>query len=117
MRIVWKGGATIDREVERFTPGGRAHATPLETVDLVRKLAQEFDDAQIARILNRQGRRSGLDRAFTKELAGQRLRLHPLQWVSVDQVVRGAQFEGATGSFTVPGRTAAVFVDEREHHR
>jgi excisionase family DNA binding protein len=67
VRIVWKGGATIDLEVERFTPGGRAHATPLETVELVRKLAQEFDDTQIARILNRQGRRSGLDLAFTKE--------------------------------------------------
>jgi DNA invertase Pin-like site-specific DNA recombinase len=67
VRIVWKGGATTDREVERFTRGRHEHATPLETVELVRKLAQEFDDAQIARILNRQGRRSGLDLAFTKE--------------------------------------------------
>jgi len=62
-----RGGATTDREVERFTRGRHEHATPLETVELVRKLAQEFDDAQIARILNRQGRRSGLDLAFTKE--------------------------------------------------
>jgi excisionase family DNA binding protein len=66
-RIVWKGGALTDREVPRFSPGGRATATPLETIELVRRLAQEFDDAQIARILNRQGRRSGRGLAFTKE--------------------------------------------------
>jgi excisionase family DNA binding protein len=67
VRIVWKGGATTDREVIRLASGGQAHATPLDTVELVRKLALEFDDAQIARILNRQGRRSGLGRAFTKQ--------------------------------------------------
>lgn len=65
--IVWKGGATTERELRRFASGGQAHATPLDTVELVRKLALEFDDAQIARILNRQGRRSGLGLAFTKQ--------------------------------------------------
>jgi len=65
--IVWKGGSTTEREVVRYAPGGHARATPLETVVLVRELAREFDDAQIARILNRQGRRSGRGLAFTKE--------------------------------------------------
>ncbi|MGQ0595289.1 MAG: hypothetical protein ACT4QB_22405 [Gammaproteobacteria bacterium] len=37
------------------------------TVALVRKLAREFDDAQIARILNKQGRRSGLGNPFTQQ--------------------------------------------------
>jgi excisionase family DNA binding protein len=67
VRIVWKGGSTTEREVVRFAPGGPPKATPLETVALVRELAREFDDAQIARILNRQGRRSGRGLAFTKE--------------------------------------------------
>ena len=67
VRIVWKGGAVTEREVVRFAAGGQAHATPLDTIELVRKLALEFDDAQIARILNRQGRRSGNGLAFTKE--------------------------------------------------
>jgi hypothetical protein len=67
VRIEWNGGATTDREVVRFAAGGQAHATPLDTLELARKLALEFDDAQIARILNRQGRRSGLGLAFTKE--------------------------------------------------
>jgi len=64
VRIVWKGGATTEREVVRG-PAGWAHRTPEDTVDLVRTLAQEFDDAQIARILNKQGRRSGRGIAFT----------------------------------------------------
>lgn len=64
VRIVWKGGATTEREVVRG-PAGWAHRTPEDTVDLVGTLAQEFDDAQIARILNKQGRRSGRGIAFT----------------------------------------------------
>jgi DNA invertase Pin-like site-specific DNA recombinase len=67
VRIVWKGGAITDREVVRYAPGaGAARRTPEDTIALVRQLAAEFDDAQIARILNRQGRRSGLGRAFTQ---------------------------------------------------
>jgi len=65
VRIVWKGGATTDREVARLK-GGQQRATSEEIVDLLPKLAREFDDAQIARILNRQGRRSGLGLPFTR---------------------------------------------------
>ncbi|MBN1460949.1 MAG: recombinase family protein [Armatimonadetes bacterium] len=63
--IIWKGGATTEREVERRS-GGQARRTPEDTVDLVKKLAGEFDDAQIARILNKQGRRTGNDNPFSK---------------------------------------------------
>lgn len=66
IRIVWKGGATTEREVLRGK-GGWAQRTPEGTVALVRKLAREFDDAQIARILNKQGRRSGLGNPFTQQ--------------------------------------------------
>lgn len=69
LRIVWKGGEISDREVVRYRSGGdaaRASATAEEIIELVRKLACEFDDAQIARILNRQGHRSGRGLAFTK---------------------------------------------------
>lgn len=64
VRIVWKGGETTDREIVRLR-GGQRTATSEDTIDLVRKLAVDLDDAQIARTLNRQGRRSGLGRAFT----------------------------------------------------
>jgi excisionase family DNA binding protein len=64
--ILWKGGATTEREVVRRA-AGKAHCTPEDTVELVKKLAAEFDDAQIARVLNRQGRRTGNGNPFTKE--------------------------------------------------
>jgi DNA invertase Pin-like site-specific DNA recombinase len=67
VRIVWKGGAVTDREVPRRAVGETGRATAEETVELVRKLAVEFDDTQIARTLNRQGRRTGLGNAFTKQ--------------------------------------------------
>jgi excisionase family DNA binding protein len=68
VRIVWKGGAVTDRELARLGPAdlGRAHATEEGVVELVRRLASEFDDAQIARVLNRQGRHSGLGLTFTR---------------------------------------------------
>jgi pullulanase-type alpha-1,6-glucosidase len=45
------------------------------------------------------------DDAFTRRT----LKLHPVQRDSADPVVRRSTFDRATGTFTVPGRTAAVF--------
>ena len=47
------------------------------------------------------------------ELARQRLELHPVQEKSDDRTVRRARFKESTGTFTVPARTAAVFVVRR----
>ncbi len=44
------------------------------------------------------------------ESAGSRAQLHPVLAGSVDEVVRTASFDDATGTFWVPARTAAVFV-------
>jgi excisionase family DNA binding protein len=66
VRIVWKGGAVTERELVRGRPGW-AQRTAEDTVELVRKLARELDDAQIARILNKQGRRSGRGNPFTQQ--------------------------------------------------
>ncbi|MET3430504.1 pullulanase-type alpha-1,6-glucosidase [Actinoplanes tereljensis] len=43
-------------------------------------------------------------------LAGKQISLHPVQRASADPVVRTASFAKATGTFTVPARTVAVFV-------
>ncbi len=66
VRIVWKGGAATDREVVRLRHSGPLHTTAEEVVELVRTLARDFDDAQIARVLHRRRMRSGLGLAFTK---------------------------------------------------
>jgi DNA invertase Pin-like site-specific DNA recombinase len=66
VRIVWKGGAVTERDVERLAPGAATPKTSRDLIELVRQLAQEFDDAQIARILNRQGRRTARGNPFTQ---------------------------------------------------
>jgi pullulanase-type alpha-1,6-glucosidase len=46
------------------------------------------------------------DRSFRR----QPLVLHPVQAISRDPVVRTSRFQGSTGTFTVPARTTAVFI-------
>ena len=65
IRIIWKGGATTELEVLR-RGSGTGHITSPDDIELVRQLAEEFDDAQIARILNKQGRRTGFGNPYTK---------------------------------------------------
>ncbi len=48
----------------------------------------------------------------TGAFQGADLILHPVQMSSVDEVVRTSTFDAATGTFSIPGRTAAVFVEE-----
>ncbi|MFF4247269.1 pullulanase-type alpha-1,6-glucosidase [Streptomyces sp. NPDC001822] len=42
-------------------------------------------------------------------LAGKSYALHPVQAAGADSTVKKASYEGTSGSFTVPGRTVAVF--------
>lgn len=77
-------------------------ATDLEGVDLDRKYEQVVvlinanDEAQ----------------SFTaSELAGSKLFLHQVQLKSVDPVVRKATFKRSNGTFSIPARTTAVFVE------
>jgi pullulanase-type alpha-1,6-glucosidase len=51
-------------------------------------------------------------------LAGKKLLLHPVQRNSVDPLVRTSRFDPSTGTFVIPPRTAAVFVEyERAQDR
>ncbi|WP_229415691.1 alpha-1,6-glucosidase domain-containing protein [Pseudoduganella armeniaca] len=43
-------------------------------------------------------------------LAGRKLQLHPIQRNGSDAVVKSAAYDARNGSFTIPGRTTAVFV-------
>lgn len=57
LKIVWAGGAVTEKIVH--LPKVRSkRATPLDLVELVRRLAVKFTDDQIARILMRQGRKT-----------------------------------------------------------
>jgi DNA invertase Pin-like site-specific DNA recombinase len=64
--IAWEGGATTSFVHELNKRGGHYRATPEDTVDLLRRLAQRHDDKTIAAILSKQGRRTGTGLSFTK---------------------------------------------------
>ncbi len=50
--------------------------------------------------------------SFTAQvLAGKKLILHRVQRTSVDPVVRRSRFNRTSGTFTIPARTTAVFVE------
>jgi hypothetical protein len=64
VRIVWEGGAVTDHELT--LPKTRPHAaTDPDTLGLVRRLAADYPDHQIAGILARQGRLTGTGKPFT----------------------------------------------------
>jgi len=51
------------------------------------------------------------------DLKGANVRLHPVQANSADRVVRSSSFDAGTGTFTVPARTTAVFVQAQKTGR
>jgi len=63
--VHWKGGEATTIEVPRGRSGVHRWVTDPELVALVRELAGEFSDEQIARILTRKGLRSAKDLPFT----------------------------------------------------
>ena len=65
VKIVWKGGSSSERTLSRRR-GNCTHATSEDTIELVRKLAAALDDRQIAVVLNKHGRRTGMGNPFTK---------------------------------------------------
>lgn len=66
LRIIWQGGACTELDMTLTKPGGHFRTTDEDTVELVRRLAAQYDDTTIALILSRQRRRTGTGLAFTK---------------------------------------------------
>jgi len=66
LTIYWEGGASTSITVTLPRLGTPWRTTDTSTVDLVRRLAEHHDDATIAGVLARQGRRTGTGLAFTK---------------------------------------------------
>lgn len=63
--ILWEGGATSTFTMPLNKTGGHSRTTDEDTVELVRRLAQHYDDKTIATILARQKRRTGTGLSFT----------------------------------------------------
>ena len=66
LQIIWQGGACTELVMAMTKAGGHFRATDEDTVELVRRLAVQYDDTTIALILSRQRRRTGTGLSFTK---------------------------------------------------
>jgi len=64
--IAWEGGARTELTVKLNARGPDRHVLGEDSVELIRRLAEHHPDAQIAAILNRQGRRTGQGLPFTR---------------------------------------------------
>ena len=65
LRVVWEGGAITEHTVPLSRTGSHTRCTDQDTIALVRQLAEQYPDKQIAAILARQGRRTGAGNPFT----------------------------------------------------
>lgn len=65
--IHWAGGTHTRLQVPRNRPGEHRRCTDREVVDVVRDLARQLPDPQIARILNRLGYRTGAGNTWTQQ--------------------------------------------------
>lgn len=66
LRIVWQGGATTELSMPMNNAGGHLRATDEQTLALVRRLAQHYDDRTIAAILAKQKRRTATGLSWTR---------------------------------------------------
>jgi hypothetical protein len=66
LQIVWQGGAVTQLSMPMTKAGGHTRATDEETVALIRRLAEHYDDRTIALILSKQGRRTGTGLPWTQ---------------------------------------------------
>ena len=65
LRVVWEGGAITEHSVPLSRTGSHTRCTNQDTIALVRQLAEQYPDKQIAAILARQGRLTGAGNPFT----------------------------------------------------
>ncbi|MGH3283840.1 MAG: recombinase zinc beta ribbon domain-containing protein, partial [Streptosporangiaceae bacterium] len=66
VQITWQGGASTALQMPMPASGKHGRTTSEDTLDLVRRLAQHYDDTTIAQILGQQNRRTATGLPFRK---------------------------------------------------
>jgi DNA invertase Pin-like site-specific DNA recombinase/predicted DNA-binding transcriptional regulator AlpA len=66
LRIIWQGGATRELSMTLNKTGHHTRVTGEDTVELVRRLSNDYTDAAIAVILAKQGRRTATGLRWSK---------------------------------------------------
>jgi excisionase family DNA binding protein len=65
--IHWAGGQHSELRVAKNKIGHHGHATKIEVLDVVRQMASQYSDEQIAATLNRLGLRTGWNNTWNKQ--------------------------------------------------
>jgi excisionase family DNA binding protein len=90
LTIHWRGGDHTQLEVKKSRRGHNRYQASAETVDLLRELARLLPDSQIARLLNRLGRRTGQGRTWTESRVRSTRRYYEIPaYVSGERADRG----------------------------
>ena len=66
MVLHWQGGDHTALKLKMNTTGKNRFTTPEETASLIRSLARQLPDSQIARLLNRAGKPTGRGNGWTE---------------------------------------------------
>jgi predicted DNA-binding transcriptional regulator AlpA len=66
LRVVWQGGADTEVAMTMTKPGGQPRVTDEDTLALLARLAEHYDDTTIALILSKQHRRTATGLTWTK---------------------------------------------------
>jgi hypothetical protein len=75
--IHWKGGCHTEFQMEKpRSPVGKA--TDVEDVELIRRMADRYDDGEIARVLNKLNRRTGKDLSWSQSRVADVRRKHEI---------------------------------------
>jgi len=113
VKIVWKGGAVTQQQIRRFRRGEvGANSTAVDTVEMIRKLAVEFDDTQISRVLNKQNRRTGEGNPFTAHKVSQHRNRH-----GIPNCPKREARDPREGPFTADEAAAQLGVTSSTIHR
>jgi len=76
--IHWQGGQHTELQVRKRRPGEHRHATPPETMTLIRQLARRMSDKQVAAQLNRLGIRTTKGHTWTRSRVGNFRQVHEI---------------------------------------
>lgn len=100
----------VQRRV-RFHNTGPGQTPGLIVMSLTDEAAGADLDEDLSRIVVLFNSRRDSQMLAAADWAGGRFELHPVQAEGADEALREARFDATSGSFTVPPRTTAVFVE------
>jgi DNA invertase Pin-like site-specific DNA recombinase len=110
LAIHWEGGASTAVTVTLPRLGTPWRTTDESTVDLVRRLAEHYDDATIASVLARQGRTTGTGLVFTQARVAALRTSHGIPAASRRENVRPSGQDGDMVSITAAAAELGVGV-------